>query len=97
MESLIITAIKEKKILSFSYSGLHRVIEPHIYGLNDGIAQLLGYQIRGSSNSGSVPDWRRFSLAMMQNLQILNEPFPGRRSFPSGKHSKWDRQILIVE
>lgn len=97
MENIILTAIKEKKILSFTYSGLPRIVEPHVYGINDGRAQLLGYQIRGSSNNGGIPEWRRFKLSAIQNLQILNESFSGRRSFPSGKHGHWDKQILVVE
>jgi phosphoketolase len=98
MENIIIAAIKEKKILSFTYSGYPRIVEPHIYGTNEGARQLLGYQIRGSSSSGgALPEWRRFKIFAMQNLQILNEIFPGRRSYPSGKHSHWDEQILIVE
>lgn len=97
MENIVIAAIKEKKVLSFTYSGLPRIVEPHIYGINDGVTQLLGYQIRGSSNNGVIPNWRRFKLSAIQNLQLLNESFPGRRSFPSGKHSQWDEQILIVE
>lgn len=97
MESIIIAAIKGKKILPFTYSGLPRIVEPHVYGINDGMAQLLGYQIRGSSSNGIIPDWRRFNLSAIQNLQVLNEPFLGRRSFPSGKHSHWDEQISIVE
>ena len=97
VKNIIIAAIKEKKVISFTYSGFPRVVEPHIYGINDGIPQLLGYQIRGSSSSGVIPDWRRFNISAIQNLQILNELFPGRRGFPSGKHSHWDEQILIVE
>ncbi len=97
MENTIITAIKEKKILSFIYSGHARIVEPHVYGINEGSQQLLGYQTRGSSSSGAVPEWRRFKISAMQNLQILNEFFPGRRDFPSGKHSHWDQQILVVE
>lgn len=97
MENIIIAAIKAKKILSFTYSGYIRIVEPHIYGINEGTHQLLSYQIRGSSSSGNLPEWRRFKISTMQNLQVLDESFPGRRNCPSGKHSQWDKQILIVE
>lgn len=97
MESQVISAIKEKKVISFTYSGHTRIVEPHIYGINEGARQLLGYQIRGSSSSGIIPEWRRFRISAMQNLQILDETFSGRRSFPSGRHSHWDKQILVVE
>ncbi|MBY0579809.1 MAG: hypothetical protein K2P57_12295 [Burkholderiales bacterium] len=97
MENMIIAAIREKKVLSFTYSGHPRIVEPHVYGINEGMAQLLGYQIRGSSSRGGIPEWRRFTISAMQNLQILNEFFPGRRGFPSGKHSSWDQEIMVVE
>lgn len=97
METQIVEAIQAKKLLSFTYDGLPRVAEPHVYGIHDGTAEFLGYQIRGSSSSGSLPNWRRFKLHLIQNLRTLNEEFPGRRSHPSGKHSGWDRQIAAVE
>ena len=97
VENIIIAAMKEKKVLSFTYSGHSRIVEPHIYGINEGTHQLLGYQIRGGSSSGVLPEWRRFKISAMQNLQILNEFFPGRRGFPSGKHSHWDQEIMVVE
>lgn len=98
MENIIIAAIKEKKVLSFTYSGYPRVIEPHIYGIDGGIHQLLGYQLRGSSMSGgALPEWRRFCISEMRNLQTLNEFFPGRRANPSGERSHWDQRILVVE
>lgn len=97
MGNQIIAAVKAKKLLSFTYSGLPRVIEPHVYGIHDGIAQLLAYQIRGSSSTGALPNWRRFKLDSIQNLRILDEGFPGRRSYPFGKHSRWDQVIAVVE
>lgn len=98
MENIIMAAIREKKILSFTYSGYPRVVEPHVYGIEGGTYQFLGYQIRGSSKSGGVlPEWRRFNISAMRNLQPLNEFFSGRRANPTGNHSHWDKQILIVE
>lgn len=72
-------------------------MEPHIYGINDGVARLLEYQIREGGSNGVIPDWRRFKLPTIQNLQILNESFLDRSSFPYGEHSHWDKQILVVE
>ncbi|NOT98766.1 MAG: hypothetical protein HOO97_06700 [Sideroxydans sp.] len=98
MENQIISAIKEKKILTFTYKGYPRVVEPHVYGIHEGTRQLLGYQIRGSSKSGGVlPEWRRFGISEMQNLQMLSETFPGRRANPSGERSHWDQKIMVVE
>lgn len=95
-EAEIIEAIRSKKLLEFMYSGHHRIVEPHVLGVNAGITQLLGYQVGGTSSSGGIPEWRRFDLPKLSGLAITAQSFPGKRPFPSGKHSSWDRQIAIV-
>jgi len=96
MQGLIEQAIREKKLVQFTYSGHPRIVEPHVLGVNGGITQFLGYQVGGSSSSGGIPEWRRFDLPKMSGLSIRPETFPGPRPFPSGKHSSWDYQIAIV-
>jgi len=97
MDSLIISAINEKKLLEFTYDGLVRIVEPHVYGVTDGKYELLVYQIRGQSRSGGLPNWRRVILNKVTNMKILDESFSGRRPTPSGKHSSFDRTIAIVK
>jgi predicted DNA-binding transcriptional regulator YafY len=96
MSQAIIQAIRSKNLIEFIYGGHKRVVEPHVLGMKDGMTQLLGYQIGGSSSSGGIPEWRRFDLPNMSGLKIRNELFLGARSFPSGKHSEWDSTIAIV-
>lgn len=96
MNHMIEQAIASKKLVEFLYSGHSRVVEPHVLGVNGGITQVLGYQVGGSSSSGGIPEWRRFDVPKMSGLKILEESFPGRRPYPSGKHSSWDRQIAVV-
>jgi predicted DNA-binding transcriptional regulator YafY len=90
-------AIRSKSIVEFNHGGHWRVVEPHVLGVSGGSVQLLGYQIGGSSSSGGIPEWRRFELSRILGLSITNDTFPGRRPFPSGRHSSWDRQILVVD
>lgn len=90
-------AIRSKSIVEFNYGGHWRVAEPHVLGVSGGSVQLLGYQIGGSSSSGGIPEWRRFELSRISGLSITNNTFPGRRPFPSGRHSSWDRQMLVVD
>lgn len=90
-------AIKSKSIVEFTYSGHRRVVEPHVLGVSGGSLQFLGYQIGGTSSSGGIPEWRRFELSKVSGLTITSDTFPGRRPFPSGRHSSWDRQILVVD
>jgi predicted DNA-binding transcriptional regulator YafY len=93
---IIEQAIQNKKLIEFTYGGHLRVVEPHVLGTQGGVIQVLGYQIGGSSSSGGIPEWRRFDVSKMSGISISNESFPGKRPFPSGKHSSWDLQIAIV-
>ena len=97
MESTILKAIEDKKLIEFYYNGLHRIAEPHVYGVTNGVKQLLTYQTGGQSSNGGLPDWRRFDLGDISHLVVLAQSFPGRRPIPSGRHSSWDLQIAIVD
>jgi hypothetical protein len=96
MVQILTQAIVGKNLVEFWYSGHQRIAEPHILGVSGGVTQLLVYQIGGTSSSGGIPEWRRFELDKMSQQKVLPQLFPGRRPFPSGKHSAWDRQIAIV-
>ncbi len=96
MDALIRQAITEKHLIEFQYHGHHRVAEPHVYGRNNGVLQLLVYQVRGQSSSGRLPDWRRVDLHEISGLRLLNERFPGKRPNPSGEHSRWDEYFAVV-
>ncbi|HEY3432915.1 MAG TPA: hypothetical protein VGK09_10240 [Rhodocyclaceae bacterium] len=96
MKRAIEQAILNKVLIEFSYSGHPRLIEPHVLGINGGVLQVLGYQVGGSSNSGGIPEWRRFDLPKISELRVTAEMFLGKRTFPSGKHSSWDHQIIVV-
>lgn len=91
------SAIRGKAVVEFNYGGHHRVVEPHVLGMSGGIIQFLGYQIGGTSSSGGLPEWRRFELNRISGLCLTDQSFPGRRPFPSGRHSSWDRQMLVVD
>lgn len=97
MEQTLKLAIANKHLVEFSYGGHHRVAEPHVLGINGGTLQFLGYQVGGSSSSGGIPEWRRFDLSKVSGLRELPQTFPGKRPFPSGKHSSWDKQLAVVE
>lgn len=96
MQQILKDAITNKLVVEFSYGGHNRIAEPHVLGVSNGSAQLLGYQTGGSSNSGGLPEWRRFDLGGISGLKVLSQTFPGKRPFPSGKHSAWDYHIAIV-
>ena len=43
MDDIIISAIQEKKIIELNYHGLHRIVEPHVYGIFNGRECLFVY------------------------------------------------------
>lgn len=95
MDAFIRDAIATKQVIVFAYQGHQRVVEPHIYGRKDGVLQILGYQIGGRSSQGKLPDWRRFDLPLMRDLQLHGSGFAGAREV-NARHSAWDIKFLIV-
>lgn len=72
--AVIGTGIRDRWRLAFVYEGHPRVVDPHIYGvLASGPLALRGYQVRGSSPSGEVPEWQVFHLEAIEQLEILEE------------------------
>ncbi len=96
MDQEIRSAIANKQLVEFTYHRLHRVAEPHVFGMKDGRHQLLTYQVRGESSSGGLPDWRRVTLSEVSGLRVLDEHFAGPRPYPSGKHSEFDTILAVV-
>lgn len=96
MDQEIKRAISNKSLIEFVYNGHPRVVEPHVLGASDGISQLLGYQIGGSSNTGGIPEWRRFTLSRMSGFRVRQDGYLGPRPLPSGKHSSWDYVFAVV-
>ena len=91
MDQHLVNAIRNRRMIEFDYGDHHRIAEPHVYGLNGGVEQLLVYQVAGGSSSGGLPEWRRVDVPRMSGLSILEDTFPGPRPNPSGRHSSWDQ------
>ncbi len=80
MNTVIMTAIKNKSILEFYYKGHIRIVEPHAYGITSKGNELLrAYQIDGTSDTGKVPDWRLFSVNKIENLSTTQDKFRNTR------------------
>ena len=93
---LIWAAIEQKRLLRFRYKNRERIVEPHDYGIHNGLIKLFGYQV-GSSSSQKLPNWRWAEQDLISNIQLLDRTFPGGRPTKSGKHHKWDRLFITVE
>ena len=96
IDTLLRTAIEQKRLVQFVYKSKLRILEPHDYGIHKGHIKLFGFQVRGFS-SESLPNWRWVLVNSISNLCLLNETFPGRRPTPSGKHHDWDEIFIRVE
>ena len=93
----ILTAVHEKRLLRFFYHGKIRIVEPQDYGVQKGAVHLFTYQFAGESSSGSLPDWRKFAVRNMSNVELLNKGFPGGREAPEQKHQEWDMLFARVD
>ncbi len=90
-------AITAKHVIQFTYNGLTRIAEPHVFGIKNGKLELLIFQIAGQSSSGNLPNWRLVELNKIKDLQIINDTFPGKRPTSTGQHVDFSTIIDIVK
>jgi hypothetical protein len=93
---LLRKAIEEKRLIRLRYKDRERIVEPHDYGIHNGLAKVLGYQVAGSS-SHKLPSWRWMEEDLMLDIELLNRTFAGGRSPESGKHHRWDKLFIRVK
>jgi hypothetical protein len=94
VDQRLLAAIAERRLIRFVYDGRDRIAEPHDYGVRNGAAQLLVYQIGGESRSGGLPEWRCMKLAGMSRLQVLDVQFDGPRD--GQHHQDWEQLFASV-
>jgi predicted DNA-binding transcriptional regulator YafY len=91
----LVRAIHARRLVAFAYDGRPRVVEPHTLGVLDGQVSLLAYQTGGESASGALPEWRRFAVAKVVDVTLLDGTF-GPRAPTRGRHAAWDDVIAFV-
>ncbi|HZS56169.1 MAG TPA: hypothetical protein VFA65_17330 [Bryobacteraceae bacterium] len=96
MDRCLREAIEQRHLLKLVYQNKIRIVEPHDYGIHNGSAKLLGYQIGGAS-SGRLPNWRWMEVDGITDFQILDQTFAGGRQVPTGKHYQWDELFIRVQ
>jgi len=96
LDQLLRTAIEQNRLLRLRYQNRDRIVEPHDYGVHNGVIKLFTRQVRGSS-SRQLPGWRWMEIDQISNAEMLGETFPGGRPTPSGKHHKWDKLFIRVK
>lgn len=95
-DTTILQAIAKKRLITFIYQGNPRVCEPHVFGMSNGFRQVLTYQDSGGSQRGGIPEWRRFRVDEIENLEMSDSSFPGKRAVPHPHSLGWDRIIEVV-
>ena len=84
MDQLIVQAIREKRLLSFTYDGHPRIVEPHCYGITTASNDALCcYQVGGSGVHADSKPWHLMVCSKIVSLSLLEEKFsvarPGYR------------------
>lgn len=86
-------AISERRVVTFTYDGCFRVVEPFLLGTTTaGRPALRGYQTKGGSNSGTVPGWHLFSLDKIAGITMSQEMFAGVRPW----YNPADKAMLSI-
>lgn len=94
----LVRAIREKRLLHFTYGGHARVVEPYSYGVTtEGVAVLHGYQVAGGSASKPPPGWRTFTVSGVADLLVTERSFRRTRADYSSERPKLDPQWAEVE
>jgi len=94
LHRLLYGAIEAKRLVRFKYQHKQRIVEPHDYGIQKGMARLLSWQVGGAS-SGRLPGWRWFDVAEMSEFEVLDRSFPGNRDV-SNRHHQWEKIFIRV-
>jgi WYL domain-containing protein len=95
LDQLLRNAIQNKRLIRFVYKNNERIVEPHDYGIQNGIVRLFCWQVGGKSSS-RIPGWRMIDVDGMQNCEMLDQYFAGNREIATGKHHRWDEVFIRV-
>jgi predicted DNA-binding transcriptional regulator YafY len=89
MNTAILKAINQRQLLSFSYKGGQRRVEPHTYGRQpSGHDYMCAWQLAGGSGS----DFRFYRLDEMLGIAIEQAEFEG----PRFGYRKGDRRFSQI-
>jgi hypothetical protein len=95
LHQLLASAIENKRLIRFVYKPNERIVEPHDYGIQNGIVRLFCWQVGGRS-SNRIPGWRMIDVEGMQDCEVLDKHFAGNREV-QGKHHRWDQVFTRVK
>ena len=77
---LLVAAIRLRLVVHLRYDWGHRVVEPHVYGLDrQGQELLRAFQVGGHSESGQPFGWKLFRVDEIENVHLPGHRFKGPR------------------
>ena len=84
--SVLSQALRTRSVVTFTYKGQARTVEPHALGkTNEDKPALLAWQTEGGSNTEPPPGWRLFIVAEIVGLTVTAEKFEKPRADYSAK------------
>jgi predicted DNA-binding transcriptional regulator YafY len=80
------TAIKEHRVIRFTYEGGVRIVEPYAHGVSHENNEVVRcWQKEGFSSSGNPQGWKLFEVIKMTGLAVTQEIFhPSRSGYRRG-------------
>jgi predicted DNA-binding transcriptional regulator YafY len=88
---LLAQAIEEHHLITCTYHGKARVLEPYLFGMMGGKEHLHCYQTAGESESGGIPQWRNLRLDELENLKLIKESYFSIRE----TYRPWNAHYII--
>jgi predicted DNA-binding transcriptional regulator YafY len=90
----IALAIQNRNLLSFTYDGFAREVEPHCLGIDkNGHSALRAYQVAGGSESGKYVGWKMFHVNEMHSLNVLSKTFQQ----PRNGYKRGDKDMMRIQ
>lgn len=90
----IATAIARRAVLTFTYDGLPRVVQPATYGVTTtGRPTLRACQVGGASHRNTIPGWALFAEDKMFDVAATGESFA---DFALPGYTRGDSAFTII-
>ena len=82
MNTILLQAIQQTKVLELRYHGYSRIVEPHAYGRDkDGDEILRCYQTSGGSESGERVGWKLLKVREAFSFHLTDAAFLARPEY----------------
>jgi hypothetical protein len=92
VNSLIVSAIQNRRVLELHYHGYSRLAEPHLYGqTEDNRDRLLCWQIGGGSQASKPTGWKLLFLDEAHRISSTERSFERARPGYTGSEQGYRR------